>query len=306
MAIYGLPRRSIMNLMIVVFSFIMILLYFLFNSYILKYEKLMSAVDVYARKNYNLSNFSQYISTSKSLKKKYWIYEIIYILFYIVSLFIFSILLALLAGILSDFYFSIDRANLFIIKQDYFYFILGFLFLSISFGFIIPEYVIKLLLKKRFIEFKIFQKLNRRSLGTARGIKIMFIIICICSFVFTFLILNWYVRVDEENIYVNSFLSLLEVKYDYSEIEYLRIAEKYIDGNGKSHDNLTYTIGLNDEENKEIIMTSDNLETLTSVQYVNFGNNTTNIYDKFEKVLEFLSQKSKIPIERRQYIEEFK
>lgn len=295
-----------MNLMIVVFSFIMILLYFLFNSYILKYEKLMSIVDIYAMKNYNLNNFSQYISTSKSLKKKYWIYEIIYILFYIVSLFTFSVLLALLAGMLSDFHFSIDRANLFIIKQDYFYFMLGSLFLSISFGFIIPEHVIKLLLKKRFIEFKIYQKLNRRSLGTARGIKIMFIIICLCVFVFTFLILNWYVRVDEENIYVNRFLSLLEVKYDYSEIEYLRIAEKYIDGNGKSHDNLTYIIGLNHEENKEIIMTLDNIETLTSVQYVNFGNNATNIYDKFENVLEFLSQKSKIPIERRQYIEDFK
>lgn len=297
-----------MNYAVFVFTLLMILVFYIFNFFVLKYEDLRLTVKSYGEKNYSLGDFSQYRIASKNLRKKYWIYKILYLLICIISLFLFTFIFSIIIEIVSNYNFTLIKNNIFTIRQGYLYFMIGSLFMAIIFSFIVPEYVTAFLLKDRFVDFQIYMNLRGENIGSVKSVKVLFIVIFICVYLFTSLSLNWYVRIDDRNIYLNSFFNIFEKKYEYSEITYLRTAEKYMDNNDESHDNPIYIIGLNSEKNKEIKINSDNFDSLSYVQYsndkINWGRNS-DIQSQYNGILEFLSKKSNVPIERRVYIEEF-
>lgn len=297
-----------MNYTVFAFTLIMILVFYIFNFFVLKYEKLRLTVKSYGENNYFLDDFSQYKIVSKNLRKKYWIYGILYMLIYIISLFPFTLLFSIMIEIISNYNFSFDKNNIFIIRQSYLYFMMGSLFIAIIFSFIISEYITAFLLKDKFVDFQIYMNLKRENIGSVKSVKMLFITTFICVFLFTFLSINWYVRIDESNIYFNSFFNMFEKKHEYSEIEYLRVAEKYMDNSGKSHDNPVYIIGLNSDKNKEIRLSLDNIDSLSYVRYYNDKVNwrrNLDMQSQYNGILEFLSQKSNVPIEKKVYIEEF-
>ena len=258
-------------------SILLALIFILINYFIVNI--LIKFYGMLSDNTYKLIKFDKIRINEISNQNKSYLSRIFYrIIYYLINILSVVFIIIIWCWALSKIYsFSTDGkiVNQFLIGVDPIFWALPGLFSAIFFVELPAKMLeIKYEYSNSFIA-RIFQS-SGIFFGTVKGLKIMSNIVYVCIILYVFIIMNWYVRVTDNDIIMRKPFMAKEKSYPISDIKQLQKVEISSEDSGETK--YSYRIVFN------------NSDYIDSYSYLNDDD------DLYNKILGFLSKKTGIEI----------
>lgn len=216
-------------------------------------------------------------SLTKKLRFKFDLYTFVFVIVFIILSVLFGFLFYYIFTLFEQFLqIKFQNAIYAIYAKDYIW-----VFPAMTAGTAMSYYIVnkmpRIILKNKYESYVAYQK-EKHSIGNIIEKSIILILVAI-TFIFLFLSLNWYTIFQDNQIVYNPLFSLIEKKYDYTDISIIKTAPFLYAPNGNKVERREYVVQFNNGDK----WTTDFLPTDMNVE-------------QKKEIIKFVSKCSKTPI----------